>query len=106
MNSKHLLHTHLLDVADKFAYTARDVNEVFPQKVFGIPSKVFPRTDKYAKVIHETLHKDTKLFDILADVTLSENWNKLVFGDAEKLLNILTLRAYMHNMIYLNHNVW
>lgn len=105
VNSKHPLYTHILDIADKFAYTARDVEAVFPTDRIGAP-QIFPKADKYANIIYKIREKDLRPFDILLDVSLSENKEKIVFGDADKLLNILFLRAYMHNMIYLNHNVW
>jgi hypothetical protein len=30
-----------LDVADKFAYTARDLDEVYADGVFGFPPQIF-----------------------------------------------------------------
>jgi hypothetical protein len=30
-----------LDVADKFAYTARDLNEVYADGFFGFPPQIF-----------------------------------------------------------------
>jgi len=105
INNNKTLHGHILDVADKFAYTARDLNEVYADGVYGIPPQIFGGSDKFAHAILEILWRNKKPFDVLLSVSLSISWDRLVFEDSQSLLDILFLRAYMHNMIYLNKHV-
>lgn len=105
INSNKDLYWHILDVADKFAYTARDLNEVYADGVFGFPPQIFGWSDKFAHAILDILWKNNKPFDVLLSVSLSTEWDRIVFDDSQSLMDVLFLRAYMHNMIYLNKHV-
>lgn len=105
INDNKTLYWHILDVADKFAYTARDLNEVYAEDVFGFSPQIFGGSDKFAHAILDILSKNKKPFDLLLSVSLSQEWDRIVFEDSQSLLDVLFLRAYMHNMIYLNKYV-
>ncbi len=105
INNNKTLYGHILDVADKFAYTARDLDEVYADDVYGIPPQIYGGSDKFAHAISDILSRNQKPFDLLLSVTLSREWDRIVFEDSQSLLDVLFLRAYMHNMIYLNKYV-
>lgn len=104
INNNKTLYGHILDIADKFAYTARDLDAVYSDQNFSIP-QIFGWSDKFAHAILDILWKNKKPFDVLLTVSLSDEWDRVVFDDKQSLLDVLFLRACMHNMIYLNKHV-
>jgi len=105
INNNKTLYGHILDVADKFAYTARDLHQVYADGASGIPPQIFGWSDKFAHAILDILRKNHRLFDLLLSITLSKEWDRIVFENSQSLMDVLFLRAYMHNMIYLNKYV-
>lgn len=46
------------------------------------------------------IYKDPLVFDIVLEIIIQNN--NVIFTNKERLKNFLLLRAYMHNIIYLN----
>ena len=89
----------ILDIADRLAYTARDVSSVHKSMVFGKQQDTMRE-----KTIEEITKKDPYLFDIIMEISVKDN--QIIFENPERLKNILFLRANMHNLIYLNPYLW
>ncbi|EKD25559.1 MAG: hypothetical protein ACD_80C00019G0001 [uncultured bacterium (gcode 4)] len=89
----------ILDIADRLAYTARDVSSVHTSMVLG-----YQKDDAPEKTIGDITKKDPYLFDIMMEISVKDN--QIVFENTERLKNILLLRAHMHNLIYLNPYLW
>lgn len=84
----------ILDVADRFAYTARDV-----YNVVGMAQNS-DKDDTHVNTLAHIIKKNPTLFDAIMEITIENN--QLIFEHPETLQDILLLRANMHNLIYLN----
>ncbi len=85
----------IIDVADRLAYTARDVSAFADDMLLSEDSRAV-----YGKRVQEIIRKDHTLFDIIMEISVKDN--QIVFENPERLKNILTVRANMHNLVYLN----
>lgn len=89
----------ILDIADRLAYTARDVSSVSRGTLLSEEQNNIP-----GKSIGNILEKDPYIFDIMMEISVKDN--QIVFENSARLKNILFLRATMHNLIYLNPYLW
>ena len=89
----------ILDVADRLAYTARDVFSVHNSTKLK-----YEQDDSSEKTIGDIIKKDPYMFDIMMEISVKDD--QIVFENPERLKNILCIRANMHNLIYLNPYLW
>ncbi len=86
----------VLDIADRIAYTTRDVY------LFG-PKTPNQNENKYEKAIKQIIKKDPNINDIIMEISIENG--QVIFENPERLKDLLLLRANMHNLIYLNHHL-
>lgn len=93
------LYGKLLDIADKVAYTLRDIRDLTTSKTAKDLEKVSP----YFVDLQNIISQNPLLGETINDVGIE--WDAVFFKNPDQLLSLLTARAYMHNIIYLNPEV-
>ena len=89
----------IIDIADRLAYTARDASAFGNGTLLSADSRV-----RYGREVQKIIKKDPSLFDIIMEISVKDN--QIVFENSERLKNIMTVRANMHNLVYLNPYLW
>jgi hypothetical protein len=88
-----------LDIADKTAYTLRDIDNLLYTKTaapLSLRSPLFLE-------LQTLVNNNPFLGEIINDIKIE---NELIyFKDIERLYTFLLARVYMHNIIYLNPEV-
>ncbi len=85
----------LLDLVDKFSYTARDTQQITPVLERGL------YLTSEGKEILSLVREDPNIYDIMFDLRLDDK-KGLHCTNPDKLNTVLKIRALMHNFIYLN----
>lgn len=89
----------IIDITDRLAYTARDAYmSVGPEESLNVSD------DSHGKKIQKIIKKDPRLADIIMEISLTQDNGeyKIVFENTKRLEDLLSVRAHMHNLIYLN----
>ncbi len=100
----------LLDIADRMAYTARDVAELIGAYKLVLPAAGEKLKEVFADIrdCQEILARDPVLFDLILEISVKSIQGKWrpVFDNPERLVRFLKLRILMHRIIYLNPALW
>ncbi|MEI8091262.1 MAG: hypothetical protein WCG98_03260 [bacterium] len=91
---------NILDVSDRLAYTARDAYMFAGSTIL---SSDFDRATPGRRV-QEILQKNKLLFDTIMEISVQGD--QIIFGNGEKLKDVLEIRANMHNLVYLSPYLW
>ncbi len=87
-----------LDIADKFWYTLRDIDNLVPTRTAAHIGHT-----QHIEALHTLISQSPHLWDVVDDIVIDQN--DIYFKNPEKLYDILLARAYMHNIVYLNAGV-
>ncbi|MDR2190722.1 MAG: hypothetical protein LBP53_06155 [Candidatus Peribacteria bacterium] len=95
------IYGRVLDIVDRIAYTIRDVDDLIVSD-YPIPKSIAENVDY--QQLTTLLDKNPYFGDIVNDIVIRKE--QIYFKNPEHLLTFLTIRALMHNFIYLRPELW
>lgn len=94
------LYGKLLDLADKIAYTLRDIERFVPTR-----SALHVKNQTLICGLEDIITAYPDLGEVINGIVIDNTLDDVYFSDPERLYALLLARSYMHNIIYLDAGV-